>query len=89
MVILPLASSLLLTCNPTSFGYDSAFIGVTIARAAFKNDFGIVGSEADNISSNITSTFQAGAFFGALFCFFCKLGNFTVYGDRNARQAEN
>ncbi|KAK1763019.1 quinate permease [Phialemonium atrogriseum] len=52
------------------FGYDSAFIGVTIARAGFKNDFGIVPSEANSISSNITSTFQAGAFFGALFCFF-------------------
>jgi MFS family permease len=57
---------LLTSCR---FGYDSAFIGTTIARASFKKDFGVTGAEA-NISSNITSAFQAGAFFGALFCFF-------------------
>lgn len=63
----------MLIWGSSSFGYDSAFIGVTIARTGFKNDFGIAASEANSISSNITSTFQAGAFFGALFCFFCKL----------------
>ncbi|KFY27362.1 hypothetical protein V491_00933 [Pseudogymnoascus sp. VKM F-3775] len=52
------------------FGYDSAFIGTTIARTSFKNDFGITAATANTISSNITSAFQAGAFFGALFCFF-------------------
>lgn len=31
-------------------------------------DFHIQKSEAKSISSNITSAFQAGAFFGALFC---------------------
>ncbi|CAM1502715.1 Fc.00g074910.m01.CDS01 [Cosmosporella sp. VM-42] len=51
------------------FGYDSAFIGTTIARASFKNDFSISKAEAPDISSNITSAFQAGAFFGAIFCF--------------------
>ncbi|KAL4963703.1 sugar porter family MFS transporter [Aspergillus stella-maris] len=51
------------------FGYDSAFIGTTIARQSFVDAFRIVESEAADISSNITSTFQAGAFFGAIFCF--------------------
>jgi hypothetical protein len=55
------------------FGYDSAFIGTTIARTSFKKDFGINASNSNSISSNITSAFQAGAFFGALFCFFSKL----------------
>ncbi|KAL4899830.1 hypothetical protein BDW74DRAFT_188860, partial [Aspergillus multicolor] len=51
------------------FGYDSAFVGTTIARQSFVDDFNIIESEAADISSNITSTFQAGAFFGAIFCF--------------------
>jgi hypothetical protein len=54
------------------FGYDSAFIGTTIARSSFKSDFGITKTNSNSISSNITSAFQAGAFFGALFCFFSK-----------------
>lgn len=56
----------------TSFGYDSAFIGTTIARDSFVRDFKVYGSEANNISSNITASFQAGAFFGAIFCFLSK-----------------
>ncbi|KAH8835985.1 general substrate transporter [Flagelloscypha sp. PMI_526] len=55
------------------FGYDSAFIGTTISRKSFKDAFGLTAmstSEANNVSSNITSTFQAGAFFGAIGCFF-------------------
>ncbi|KAL4987383.1 general substrate transporter [Aspergillus falconensis] len=51
------------------FGYDSAFVGTTIARQSFVDAFNIAESEAADISSNITSTFQAGAFFGAIFCF--------------------
>lgn len=51
------------------FGYDSAFIGTTIARDSFKRDFQITDDVANSISSNITSVFQAGAFFGAIFCF--------------------
>lgn len=51
------------------FGYDSAFIGTTIARSSFKTDFAITSSISDSVSSNITSAFQAGAFFGAIFCF--------------------
>lgn len=52
------------------FGYDSAFVGTTISRAGFKKDFGITPETANDISSNITSAFQAGAFFGAIICFF-------------------
>ncbi|KAL6822047.1 general substrate transporter [Trichoderma sp. SZMC 28015] len=52
------------------FGYDGAFVGTTIARASFKKDFNISPADANSISSNITSAFQAGAFFGAIFCFF-------------------
>lgn len=55
--------------NYDRFGYDSAFIGTTIARDSFKRDFGITDGVANSISSNITSAFQAGAFFGAIFCF--------------------
>ncbi|KAJ4263018.1 hypothetical protein NW762_006631 [Fusarium torreyae] len=51
------------------FGYDSAFIGTTIARDSFKRDFGIQADESADISSNITATFQAGAFFGAIICY--------------------
>ncbi|KAL7952957.1 general substrate transporter [Trichoderma compactum] len=52
------------------FGYDGAFVGTTIARASFKKDFNILPADANSISSNVTSAFQAGAFFGAIFCFF-------------------
>lgn len=58
-----------LTFKKRRFGYDSAFIGTTIARDSFKRDFGITDAVANSISSNITSAFQAGAFFGAIFCF--------------------
>ncbi|KAI1065741.1 hypothetical protein LB507_001359 [Fusarium sp. FIESC RH6] len=51
------------------FGYDSAFVGTTIARESFKRDFNIQPSDQADISSNITATFQAGAFFGAIICF--------------------
>lgn len=57
-----------------SFGYDGAFLGTTIARASFKKDFDILPADASSISSNITSAFQAGAFFGAIFCFFSRSG---------------
>ncbi|KAL8290906.1 hypothetical protein RB597_008936 [Gaeumannomyces tritici] len=51
------------------FGYDSAFVGTTIARASFKTDFGVTSANSNNISSNITSAFQAGALGGALASF--------------------
>ncbi|KAF4121909.1 Sugar (and other) transporter [Geosmithia morbida] len=51
------------------FGYDSAFVGTTIARQSFVDDFHVKDDQANSISSNITASFQAGAFFGAIFCF--------------------
>ncbi|KAI0126278.1 MFS quinate transporter QutD [Xylariales sp. AK1849] len=64
------AECLVLAFGSLLFGYDGAFVGTTIARDAFKRDFGITSANSSDVSSNITSAFQAGAFFGALFCFF-------------------
>ncbi|SPO29133.1 probable quinate permease [Ustilago trichophora] len=43
-------------------GYDSAFIGGTLALPSFIKSFGKLGP---NTSGNLVSTYQAGAFFGA------------------------
>ncbi|UNI22153.1 hypothetical protein JDV02_008070 [Purpureocillium takamizusanense] len=51
------------------FGYDSAFIGTAIARRSFAASFVIHEDHAADISSNITSAFQAGELLGALLCF--------------------
>jgi MFS family permease len=51
-------------------GYDSAFIGGTIALASFKEEFGLdkmSTSQVNFLSANIVSCYQAGCFFGALF----------------------
>lgn len=50
------------------YGYDGGFIGSTIVLESFRNRFGL--SDNSNLSSNIVSTFQAGAFFGAFFSYF-------------------
>lgn len=53
-------------------GYDSAFIGGTIALQSFKDEFNWAHydkSEQDLISANIVSCYQAGAFFGAFFAY--------------------
>ncbi|KAM0754727.1 quinate permease [Meredithblackwellia eburnea MCA 4105] len=50
-------------------GYDSAFIGTTIALSSFKKEFNLATKTATqfaNISANIVSTYQGGCFFGAL-----------------------
>lgn len=49
-------------------GYDSAFIGTTIALTAFKTEFGLLDLakvKSNLLSANIVSCYQAGAFFGA------------------------
>lgn len=54
--------------QPVMIGYDSAFIGGTIALPSFKEEFNwsqYDRSQSDNVSANIVSTYQAGAFFGA------------------------
>lgn len=55
------------------YGYDSAFIGGTLSLPSFKRTFHLdtaSASELANLSSNIVSTFQGGAFFGSAFGFF-------------------
>lgn len=54
------------------YGYDSAFIGGTLSLPAFQRTFGLDSASASEraaLSSNIVSTFQAGAFFGSAFGF--------------------
>ena len=50
-------------------GYDSAFIGGTIALSSFQSEFGLdkmSTADVNFLSANIVSTYQAGCFFGAL-----------------------
>ncbi|GAA5826720.1 hypothetical protein JCM3770_002520, partial [Rhodotorula araucariae] len=50
-------------------GYDSAFIGTSIALASFKKEFDLAklsSKEFAAISANIVSTYQGGCFFGSL-----------------------
>ncbi|KAF2010036.1 general substrate transporter [Aaosphaeria arxii CBS 175.79] len=55
------------------YGYDSAFIGGTLNLPSFQRTFGLADAskraKAD-LSSNIVSTFQGGAFFGCAAGFF-------------------
>ncbi|GAA5852713.1 hypothetical protein JCM8547_002598 [Rhodosporidiobolus lusitaniae] len=54
------------------YGYDSAFIGGTLALSSFREEFGINTDNAAALSANIVSTYQAGAAVGALLAFpFC------------------
>lgn len=51
------------------YGYGSAFIGGTLGLPSFQRAFGLADSSKDelaSLSSNIVSTFQAGAFFGCI-----------------------
>lgn len=53
-------------------GYDSAFIGGSIALTSFKDEFNwkqYSTEQSDLISENIVSCYQAGAFFGAFFAY--------------------
>ncbi|GJN94677.1 hypothetical protein Rhopal_007768-T1 [Rhodotorula paludigena] len=50
-------------------GYDSAFIGTSMALRSFKTEFNLLDKttkEFGNISANIVSTYQGGCFFGSL-----------------------
>lgn len=54
------------------FGYDSAFIGGTMTLPSFRSKFGLAEASPSYLASlraNIVSTFQAGCFFGVLFCY--------------------
>ncbi|KAF2475048.1 MFS quinate transporter-like protein QutD [Lindgomyces ingoldianus] len=67
------AASLVISMGVLAYGYDSAFIGTTITQKSFKRDFGLAKmskKEQNDVSSNLTSIYSAGGFFGALFMFF-------------------
>jgi MFS family permease len=53
-------------------GYDSAFIGTTLALPSFQDEFDFkqrTSAEKNLLSANIVSLYQAGAFFGAFFAY--------------------
>lgn len=57
------------SAGAATIGYDSAFIGGTIALDSFKDEFQFDNrstSDVDLLKANIVSCYQAGAFFGAL-----------------------
>lgn len=55
-----------------TIGYDSAFIGTTLALPSFVSEFGFADMSKDHLAfvkSNIVSVYQAGAFFGSFFAY--------------------
>ncbi|OLN96953.1 Quinate permease 8 [Colletotrichum chlorophyti] len=55
-----------------TIGYDSAFIGTTLALQSFTEEFQFETYSKDGLAllkSNIVSVYQAGAFFGSLFAY--------------------
>lgn len=53
-------------------GYDSAFIGTTLALPSFTEEFDFASYDPDALAllqANIVSVYQAGAFFGSLFAY--------------------
>lgn len=53
-------------------GYDSAFIGTTLALPSFTAEFDFASYDPDDLAllqANIVSVYQAGAFFGSLFAY--------------------
>jgi MFS family permease len=53
-------------------GYDSAFIGTTLALPSFVSEFGFAHMDKNHlalIKANIVSVYQAGAFFGSLIAY--------------------
>lgn len=58
------------SCASCMIGYDSAFIGTTLALESFKDEFNfdeMSRSKQDLMNANIVSLYQAGAFFGSFF----------------------
>ncbi|OAA55553.1 General substrate transporter [Niveomyces insectorum RCEF 264] len=68
--VLSLSASWAAAC----YGYDGGFIGGTMALPSFKHAFGLdsaaSASALAGLQSNIVTTFQAGAFFGAIIGYF-------------------
>jgi hypothetical protein len=52
------APTLIISLGVMAYGYDTAFIGTTIAQASFKKDFGIdeiTTSEQNSVNSNLNN----------------------------------
>jgi MFS family permease len=63
------ACALIASFASCMIGYDSAFIGTTIALSSFASEFrlsALTAAQRAVVSANIVSVYQAGAFFGAL-----------------------
>ncbi|KAI8947866.1 quinate permease [Xylaria longipes] len=77
------ASASVVSFASCMIGYDSAFIGTTLALPSFVNEFQLdMLTKAGKalISSNIVSLYQAGAFFGSLFAY----GSTHYFGRRKS-----
>ncbi|KAK7207623.1 general substrate transporter [Myxozyma melibiosi] len=64
------------------FGYDTAFIGGTIALPSFAHKFGLedaTGNALAGIEARIVSTFQVGCFFGSILVYYFN----EFHGRRN------
>lgn len=59
-------AALVISMGVLAYGYDSAFIGTTIAQESFQRDFGVNKQNKNDITSNITSIYSAGGLVGAL-----------------------
>ncbi|TPX07025.1 uncharacterized protein E0L32_011013 [Thyridium curvatum] len=65
-------SAIIASFAACTIGYDSAFIGTTLALPSFKTEFKFDSYTDEGralLSSNIVSVYQAGAFFGSLFAY--------------------
>lgn len=59
--------------NVLAFGYDTSYIGTTLALKSFQRDFGLdkmSDTEQDDVTGNLTSIYSVGGFFGALLMFY-------------------
>lgn len=66
------ACAIIASFSSCMIGYDSAFIGTTLALPSFTEEFEFESYEPHDLSllkANIVSVYQAGAFFGSLFAY--------------------
>ncbi|KZT57576.1 general substrate transporter, partial [Calocera cornea HHB12733] len=50
-----------------SYGYDTGIAGGVVSNAWFQHQFGLTAANANDLSANIVSVLQGGAFFGSAF----------------------
>lgn len=66
------ASAAIASFASCMIGYDSAFIGTTLALPSFEDEFSfnkMTDSHLALVKENIVSIYQAGAFFGSFFAY--------------------